>query len=125
MKHTIIAGCLLALILLALVFNATFVSQATDELYSKLKTLPTTKENFEADGEKVSEELYEMWNGKRLGLSYTINEDELDRIDEALAELCGACKSGDFETYYAAKERLMSFIPTLADGEKPTLKNIF
>ena len=55
----------------------------------------------------------------------SIHEDELDRIDEAAADLYGAAQSGDFETYCAARERLMAFLPTLADGEKPSFRRVF
>ena len=55
----------------------------------------------------------------------TLPKSELDRIDEAAADLYGAAQSGDFETYCAARERLMAFLPTLADGEKPSFKRVF
>ena len=43
MKHTIIAGMLLILILLVVVMNATFVRSVTDELYTRLNELPVSK----------------------------------------------------------------------------------
>ena len=50
MKHTIIAGMLLILILLVVVMNATFVRSVTDELYTRLNELPVSKGGFEASG---------------------------------------------------------------------------
>lgn len=121
MKHTIIAGMLLILILLVVVMNATFVRSVTDELYTRLNELPVSKGGFEASGGDV----YALWSEKRPSLSLSIHEDELDRIDEAAADLYGAAQSGDFETYCAARERLMAFLPTLADGEKPSFRRVF
>lgn len=125
MKHTIIAGCLLILILLIVVMNAVFVRGVTDELYAQLKELPTSRSAFDTDGSDYAESFFALWNEKRGSLSLSIHEDELDRIDDAAAELCGAAKSGDFETYCAARERLFTFVPTLADGEKPTFRTLF
>ena len=106
MKHTIIAGMLLILILLVVVMNATFGG-------------------FEASGGDDVKSFYALWSEKRPSLSLSIHEDELDRIDEAAADLYGAAQSGDFETYCAARERLMAFLPTLADGEKPSFRRVF
>lgn len=125
MKHTIIAGCLLILVLLAVVINAAFVRDITDELYIMLQELPVSKPDFEENGGDGVKSFYMLWSEKRPSLSISVNEDELDRIDEATAELYGAAQSGDFTTYCAARERLMAFIPTLADGEKATFLKIF
>lgn len=125
MKHTVIASCLLFFILLLVVVNAIFVRDVTDELYNVLQQLPSSRSTFDLEGSSHAENFYSLWAEKRGSLSLSIHEDELDRIDEAAAELYGAAQSGDFETYCAARERLFTFIPTLADGEKPTLKTIF
>ena len=110
MKHTIIAGMLLILILLVVVMNATFVRSVTDELYTRLNELPVSKGGFEASGGDDVKSFYALWSEKRPSLSLSIHEDELDRIDE---------------TYCAARERLMAFLPTLADGEKPSFRRVF
>lgn len=125
MKHTIIAGSLLVLILLVVVMNAAFVRGVTDELYTRLSALPVSKDSFEASGGDEVRSFYALWSEKRASLSLSIHEDELDRIDEAAADLYGAAQSGDFKSYCAARERLMSFLPTLADGEKPSLRRVF
>ena len=125
MKHTIIAGMLLILILLVVVMNATFVRSVTDELYTRLNELPVSKGGFEASGGDDVKSFYALWSEKRPSLSLSIHEDELDRIDEAAADLYGAAQSGDFETYCAARERLMAFLPTLADGENPSFRRVF
>lgn len=125
MKHTIIAGILLIFLLLVVVTNATFVRSVTDELYSRLNTLPVSKDTFETSGGDDVKSFYALWSQKRPSLSLSIHEDELDRIDEAAADLYGAAQSGDFEAYCAARERLMAFLPTLADGEKPSFRRIF
>ncbi len=125
MKHTIIAGCLLIIVLLVVVINAAFVRDITDELYTMLQGLPVSKSGFEENGGDGVKSFYMLWSEKRASLSISINEDELDRIDEAAAEMYGAAQSGDFTTYCAARERLLAFIPTLADGEKATFLKIF
>ena len=116
---------LLILILLVVVMNATFVRSVTDELYTRLNELPVSKGGFEASGGDDVKSFYALWSEKRPSLSLSIHEDELDRIDEAAADLYGAAQSGDFETYCAARERLMAFLPTLADGEKPSFRRVF
>ena len=78
-----------------------------------------------ASGGDDVKSFYALWSEKRPSLSLSIHEDELDRIDEAAADLYGAAQSGDFETYCAARERLMAFLPTLADGEKPSFRRVF
>ena len=82
MKHTIIAGMLLILILLVVVMNATFVRSVTDELYTRLNELPVSKGGFEASGGDDVKSFYALWSEKRPSLSLSIHEDELDRIDD-------------------------------------------
>ena len=112
MKHTIIAGMLLILILLVVVMNATFVRSVTDELYTRLNELPVSKGGFEASGGDDVKSFYALWSENRPSLSLS-------------AELYGAAPAGDCETYCAARERLMAFLPTLADGEKPSFRRVF
>ena len=80
MKHTIIAGMLLILILLVVVMNATFVRSVTDELYTRLNELPVSKGGFEASGGDDVKSFYALWSEKRPSLSLSIHEDELDRM---------------------------------------------
>lgn len=118
MKHTVIAGVLFALLLAAVVINGIFVRGVTDELCLLLGELPETERVFSASGKDGAFAFASLWRERRSSLSYSIHEDELDRIDDAVAGLCGAAESGDYENYCAARERLLTFLPSLANGEK-------
>ncbi len=125
MKHTVIAFFLLILIIALVIFNSYSVTRITNELCDSLFALPDSEDGFEKEGASLVREFTSLWSQSRPTLSLTVNEDELDRIDEAAAEMLGGAESGEFTTYSAARQRLMLFVPSLSKGEQITAENLF
>ncbi|MEG1743111.1 MAG: DUF4363 family protein [Clostridia bacterium] len=125
MKHTIIAGILFAILLFVVAFNGFYVRSVTDELCDQARSLPANNHEFMTGGKSKTFDLILYWKEKRELLAYSIHENELQRIDSAVAELYGAATADDYKSYCIAKERFFSFVQTLADGEKVSLGRIF
>lgn len=123
MKHTIIALSLLIVLLIILIFNGRTVISINDELMSLFKSLPENEPGFlETDH---IEKIYDYWMEKRTFLSFTIHFTELERTDEAIADMIAAKKGESYDSYLSARERLYFALEMLSAGERLKFNNIF
>lgn len=125
MKHTVIAVLLFFAIIAGVTFNSRAVTSMIGGFLEKLEALPTDENGMTefADGEADS--LYDEWRRLRFIAALSTHMEEVERVDEALTDLCSYASVGDFSGYFAAAARAREAAEDLIKGEQLRAENIF
>ena len=113
MKHTVIAVLLFFAIIAGVTFNSRAVTSMIGGFLEKLEALPTDENGMTefADGEAIA--------------ALSTHMEEVERVDEALTDLCSYASVGDFSGYFAAAARAREAAEDLIKGEQLRAENIF
>lgn len=118
MKHTVIALILFVLLVLLVAVNAMYVNSVKEQLYKGV-IVPDSYTASELPAAKESAgRLASMWKQERGRLGLSINENDLARIDEVIAELCAAADASEYASFNTAREKLRILIARLNRGER-------
>ena len=125
MKHFIIALVLITLVFGLVVFNSFYIRNTVGEFYDKLAAMPEDEDKFESYDRQLVLDLVEEWRKLRFFASLSTHLIEIERVDEAITDLCSHMVNGEFCDYYASRERAREAVLDLIESEKFNLKNIF
>ena len=114
MKAFIVSVCIVFLLTLLIVFNAIYVNKVTGELVSKV-------ENTNADNYN---ELFSLWQKRKLILSLCASHKEIDKIEEQIVLLKNAFLFDDDIELSKAKRLAMNYIEQIRRHEELTIDNI-
>lgn len=98
----------LTVLCLLLVIHTIYIGNITQDLVNYANALPESVDAFEAARAYNSEAphiLYENWDHAIRILSFSIPYAQIDRADEAIAELIAAWNARDSANYLAAREK--------------------
>ena len=105
MKTFIAAIVLLAITAALIVSNVIFVNRTTDKMLSLCDVFPADVGDFDERYEEIStaaEKIFVLWDKCFERFSLTIGFDNIDRVDDAVAELYAAAKNRDGEAFIPA-----------------------
>ena len=104
MRSFIIALCIFALLILAIIFNGIFLRSTTGEMEAALRALPVAEE-----GEALLA-LENYWKNKRTGMSLSISFDEIRKMDELLIELRIAAQCKDENSFLLSRAQALEAV---------------
>lgn len=122
MKGCVIAGVVLALVLLAVVGNAMFVRGAVAKMTDMLKALPIEPDPLTTPAEVAS--LREVLEDKEAILGLSVSFATVDRAVEALRTLEAAAKAGDIHQYRETLATVEDLMEDIGRLEKLSVKNL-
>ncbi len=124
MRTFITAVCILAVILVFVIFS----SYRSTAICKELKTIAESLPNDTADSSDFDDKLKKFnatWNDERLFIHLIIGHTENQAIEDSLDDLAERHKSGDHPGYMSARKRLISAIERIIDMESLSIDTIF
>jgi hypothetical protein len=111
--------CVLVIFALLCAFisiNSFIVSKKISEMIEIADSLPKSTIEFEEnkkEAEEKTEKLRKLWHENIKKLSYVASYELLDRTDEAMSELFGACAAGDANGFIPAVSKFTDTLERL------------
>ena len=96
--------------------NSFLVSKKLSEMLEIAKSLPKNTYEFEENKKETAEKtekLRKLWHESIKKLSYVASYELLDRTDEAMSELFGACAAGDADGFLPAVSKFTDTLERL------------
>ncbi len=116
MKTFISVIVIFALMCTFVFVNSFIVSKKLSEMLDIAASLPESAEEFEeTENETLEsvEKLRTLWRKNIKTLSYVVSYELLDRTDEAMSELFGACRAGDVDGFLPAVSKFTDTLERL------------
>lgn len=119
MKAFIAGVITLSLLLCAVTLNAFLIINKTDNLLSEISALPDSPKN--ADDTMVRK----LWEDSRTWIALTVHRENVDDIDDTLAQLSLEIRENNTALYQKEKTRLLQIVERLKKTESFSLSRIF
>ena len=116
MKTFISVLVIFALMCTFIFTNSFLVSKKLSEMLEIAKSLPKNTYEFEENKKETAEKtekLRKLWHESIKKLSYVASYELLDRTDEAMSELFGACAAGDADGFLPAVSKFTDTLERL------------
>ena len=116
MKTFISVLVIFALMCTFIFTNSFLVSKKLSEMLEIANSLPKSAPEFEANKKETAEKtekLRKLWHESIKKLSYVASYELLDRTDEAMSELFGACAAGDADGFLPAVSKFTDTLERL------------
>lgn len=119
MKAFIAGVVTLSLLITAVTVNAFLIISKTDSLLSHLEALPeSVKDADESD-------LLKEWDSSRMWIALTVHRENVDDIDDSLAQLSLYIRKENAQGYLCERTRLYEIIERLKKTESFSVSRIF
>ena len=119
MKAFLIGTATLITLITIVCINALYISRDTRALLSLVEGL----ENSTALADTSS--LCEKWESSKKLIALSVHRETIDSIDDSIAQLTLAVKTGNESLYHTSREQLLCIIKRLRETESFSLKRIF
>ena len=119
MKAFIAGVITLSLLITAVTVNGFLIVKKADALISEIRALP------DSPGEADDTQLKKEWEGSRVWIALTVQRENVDDIDDTLAQLSLEIAEKNDIGYLASKTRLLCMIERLKITESFSLSRIF
>ena len=116
MKTFISVLVIFALMCTFIFTNSFLVSKKLSEMLEMAESLPKSTPEFEENKKETTEKtekLRKLWHENIKKLSYVASYELLDRTDEAMSELFGACAAGDANAFLPAVSKFTDTLKRL------------
>ncbi len=124
MRTFITAVCILALILIFVVFSSYRSTMIFNELKDIAESFPDDiTDTLDFDGKQ--KKFRDAWNDECLFIHLVIGHTENQAIGDSLEDLAERHKSGDLPGYMSARRRLISAIERIIDMESLSIDTVF
>ena len=116
MKAFIFSTAIVIIIFALTLTNGFFVQKATTDLLTKAQALQTDDSSLER--------LAALWDEKRFFVSITTSQDEILKIDDALAQLKSHRKQEDKSKFYEQRALLINYLVQIKSDEEISIDNV-
>ena len=124
MKRLIPASILLALVILTYILSTTYITSSCDSTSKVLKeTVEEYKENKTA--EKTSKKMKEYWQKEEKILSFFVNHEHIDEVEQAISSLNVYAKEKDNILFYEYADTIDVLLHQIKEETKITTHSIF
>ncbi|MBQ9510653.1 MAG: DUF4363 family protein [Clostridia bacterium] len=128
MKTFIAAIVLLAVTAALIIWNAAYINKIAEQMLLQSECFPHTVKEFDENHEEISaaaDAIFSLWDECFGRLSATISFENIDRVDDAVAELYSAAKNHDGEAFIPAAIKFSDALRRLKRLENFNFESIF
>lgn len=128
MKTFIAAIVLLALTAGLTTWNAVYINETSGQMLDHAASFPQTVDEFEENYSEISdaaEAIFSLWDKSFGRLSAVISFDNIDRVDDAVTELCSAARNHNGESFLPAAMKFRDALSRLKKLESFNSESIF
>ena len=116
MKAFIFSTAIVIIIFALTLTNGYFVQKATADLIAEAQKMQTDNGSLEG--------LADLWEEKRFFISITTSQDEILKIDDALAQLKSHQEQRDKSGFYEQRALLIGYLVQIKSDEEISIDNL-
>lgn len=125
MKKLLIALVLMSIVIGICIFEMFSIDHISSESIETINIMQQAHENNDKYKLKeLSENLYNLWEGKTQIMHIFFQHDSVDEIEQSIAIIKNSIDQDDDETFQTESTRVAIQIQSLRDSEFPYIENI-
>ncbi len=124
MKRLIPASILLALVILTYILSTTYITKSCDSTLDLLKTTVSEYKEQKTAVEK-SKEIKKYWQKEEKILSFFVNHDHIDEVEQAISTLNVYAKEKDNVLFFEYADTIEVLLHQIKEETKITTHSIF